>query len=212
MEMRITMIDLFARLRLGFVAAILVLASGCATRSVVPPAPPVAATPEYRYVIGPGDSLQIVVWRNPELSTGVTVRSDGIVSVPLVEDLEAIGRTPTQLAREIEQALSKYIQSPIVTVLTGGGQGPTTEQIRILGAATRPSSFPYVQNMTLVDVMIRVGGISDYADGNGAKILRTREGNKVYSVRLRDLLREADLTANVDMKPGDILIIPESWF
>jgi polysaccharide export outer membrane protein len=187
--------------------------AGCATRSPVPPAPLLAATPDYRYVIGPGDSLSIIVWRNPELSTAVTVRSDGIVSVPLVEDLEAIGRTPTQLAREIEQALSKYIQSPIVTVLTGGGAGgPSTEQIRILGAATRPSSLPYFQNMTLIDVMIRVGGITDFADGNGAKILRTKDGNKIYGVRLRDLIRDADLSANVDMKPGDVLIIPESWF
>lgn len=177
-----------------------------------PPAPKIAASPNYRYIIGPGDMLQINVWRNPDLSSSVPVRPDGRVSVPLVEDLVCIGKDPTTLARELEKALSKYIRDPIVTVVVTGFVGPYSEQIRVVGEATHPQALPYRQNMTLLDVMIVVGGITDFADGNHAKILRASDGNKLYDVRLKDLLRRGDISANVDVKPGDVLIIPQSWF
>jgi polysaccharide export outer membrane protein len=130
-----------------------------------------------------------------------------------VEDLPATGRTPTQLAREIEKALSKYVQSPVVTVIVAGGVGPYTEQIRVIGEAAKPQALPYKENMTLLDVMIMVGGITDFAAGNRATILRTVGGKKEQlGVRLVDLLRRGDLTANVAMRPGDVLIIPQSYF
>jgi polysaccharide export outer membrane protein len=132
--------------------------------------------------------------------------------VPLVEDLPAIGRDSSTLARDIEKALAKYIRDPIVTVMVTGFVGPYSEQIRVVGEAAHPQALPYRQNMTLLDVMIAVGGITDFADGNKAKILRAADGNKLYDVRLKDLLRRGDVSANVDVKPGDILIIPQSWF
>ncbi|MFN0163551.1 MAG: XrtA/PEP-CTERM system exopolysaccharide export protein [Burkholderiales bacterium] len=191
------------------ITACLVLA-GCAS-SAFPPAPTSAASPDYRYVIGPGDQLNIVVWRNPELSATVPVRPDGRVSTGLVEDLDAFGKDPTTLARDIEKALSKFIRDPVVTVVVTSFVGPYSEQIRVIGEAAKPQVLPYRQKMTLLDVMIAVGGITDFADGNRASILRTADG-KQYAVRLRDLVRRGDVTANVEMKPGDVLIIPQSWF
>jgi polysaccharide export outer membrane protein len=170
------------------------------------------ATPEYNYLIGPGDAVNIVVWRNPELSTSVPVRPDGKITTALVEDLPAMGKDATTLARDIEKALAKYIRDPIVTVVVTSFNGPYSEQIRVVGEAARPQALSYRQKMTLLDLMIAVGGITDFADGNGAKILRASEGNKLYSVRLKDLLRRGDTTANVELKPGDVLIIPQSWF
>ena len=168
---------------------------------------------DYRYVIGPGDSVQIFVWRNPEVSQGVTVRPDGMITTPLVEDLPASGKTPTQLARDIEKALETYIRQPIVTVLVGGGTGPYNEQIRVVGEAARPQALPYKERMTLLDLMIVVGGTTQFADGNNASIMRMVNGQlKPFRVRIDDLLKDGDITANVDMLPGDILIIPESWF
>ncbi len=168
---------------------------------------------DYRYVIGPGDSLQIFVWRNPEVSQGVTVRPDGLITTPLVDDLPASGKTPTQLARDIEKALETYIRQPIVTVLVAGGIGPYNEQIRVVGEAARPQALPYRERMTLLDLMIVVGGTTQFADGNNASILRMTDGElKHYRVRVDNLLKDGDITANVDMLPGDILIIPESWF
>lgn len=184
--------------------------SACATK--YPPAPPTAATPEYNYIIGPGDSVNIVVWRNPEVSTSVPVRPDGKITTPLVEDLPAMGKDPSTLARDIEKALSKYIRDPIVTVVVTGFVGPYSEQIRVVGEAAKPQALPYKQKMTVLDVMIAVGGITDFADGNRASILRTSEGNKQYNVRLEDLLKDGDVSANVEMRPGDVLIVPQSWF
>lgn len=195
---------------LSAAAAALVLA-GCGS-SRYPPAPVSAATPQYRYLIGPLDTVNIIVWRNPELSLAVPVRPDGRISTPLVEDLMALGRNPTDLARDIEKALAKYIRDPVVTVVVTAFQGPSSEQIRIIGEATRPQAIPYRQNMTLLDVMIQVGGLTDFADGNSAVLVRGKEGGKQYSVRLRDLVKRGDISANVDVKPGDVLIIPQSWF
>jgi polysaccharide export outer membrane protein len=190
-------------------ASAVVFVSSCGT---VPPAPVSAATPQYRYLIGPLDTVNIIVWRNPELSMTVPVRPDGRISTPLVEDLLALGRSPSELARDIEKALSKYIRDPVVTVLVTGFQGPYSEQIRIIGEATRPQAIAYRQNMTLLDVMIQVGGLTDFADGNSALLVRGAEQGKQYRVRLHDLIKRGDISANVDVKPGDVIIIPQSWF
>ena len=184
-------------------------ATGC---SSIPPAPELAASPDYNYIIGPGDIVNIVVWRSPELSMVVPVRPDGKIAAPLVEDLPALGKSATALARDIEKALSKVIRDPVVTVIVTNFVGPYSEQIRVVGEATKPQVLSYRQKMTLLDVMIAVGGVTDFADGNGARILRTAEGNKQYSVRIKDLIKRGDVSANVEMKPGDVLIIPQSWF
>ena len=193
---------------MGFMA---ILAGGCASSSF-PPAPALAASPDYQYVIGAGDTLNIVVWRNPELSMTVPVRPDGRIAAPLVEDLPALGKDSTTLARDIEKALSKVIRDPVVTVVVTGFVGPYSEQIRVVGEAARPQVLAYKQKMTLLDVMIAVGGVTEFADGNGASILRTLDGNKRYSVRIKVLIKRGDFSANVEMRPGDILIIPQSWF
>lgn len=193
---------------LAFAAALL---AGCTTSSY-PPAPKLAATADYIYVIGPLDTVNIIVWRNPEISMSVPVRPDGKITTPLVEDLPALGKDSTTLARDIEKALSKYIRDPVVTVIVTNFQGPYDQTIRVIGEAAKPQTLAYRQNMTLLDVMIAVGGLTDFADGNAASIFRTVEGGKSYSVRLRDLVKRGDVGANVDVKPGDILIIPQSWF
>jgi len=198
--------------RLASVLACTFLLASCSTAPKYPPAPANVASPDYSYLIGPGDNINIIVWRNPDLSTSVPVRPDGKITVPLVEDLPAMGKDPTALARDIEKALAKYIRDPVVTVIVTGFVGPYSEQIRVVGEATQPQALPYRQNMTVLDVMIAVGGITDFADGNQARILRPTDGNKLYSVRLKDLLRKGDVSANVDMKPGDVIVIPQSWF
>jgi polysaccharide export outer membrane protein len=182
---------------------------GCATK--YPPAPVQAAAPEYRYLIGPGDTLNIIVFRNPELSMTVPVRPDGTIAAPLVDDIIAAGKDSTALAREIEKSLARVIRDPVVTVVVTTFVGPYSEQIRVVGEAARPQVLPYRQKMTLLDVMIAVGGMTDFADGNGASILRTSE-SKQYSVRIRDLLKRGDVSANVEMRPGDVVIIPQGWF
>lgn len=165
-----------------------------------------------KYKIGPGDSVQIFVWRYPEVSTTVPVRPDGYISAPLLEDIPASGKTPTELARDLEEALSVYLRDPLVTVIVQGFQGVFPEQIRVLGEATNPRSLRYIDGMTLLDLMIQVGGTTQYAAGNRAVLMRFEQGEKKkYTVRLDDLIKKADLSANVDMQPGDILIIPESW-
>lgn len=192
----------------GWLAFLLV--SGCG--GTHPPAPERVASPDYNYVIGPLDTLNIIVWRNQDLSLTVPVRPDGKVSVPLVEDLPALGKNPTQLARDIEKAMGKFIREPVVTVLVTQFNGPYSEQIRVVGEAARPQALPYRQRMTLLDVMIAVGGLTDFADGNNASVLRTADGGRQYGVRLKDLIRRGDVSANIEMKPGDVVIIPQSWF
>jgi len=194
-------------------ATMLMLAAGCSSTANLPPAPvKLPESLDYTYIIGAGDSVNIVVWRNPELSMSVPVRPDGKVSAPLVEELMAQGKTSVELARDVEKVLSKFVRDPIVTVLVNGFQGPYSEQIRVLGEAARPQFLPYKIKMTLLDVMINVGGLTDFAAGNRATILRTAEGNKQYTVRITDLIRRGDVSANVEMRPGDILIIPQSLF
>jgi polysaccharide biosynthesis/export protein len=190
--------------------------AACADRD--PPAPsnvqvqqPV--TPDYR--IGPLDTVQIFVWQSPEFSVTVPVRPDGRISTPLIEDLEATGRTPTQLARDIEEKLKVYVQDPLVTVIVSGFAGPFDQQVRVVGEALQPRAIPYRANMTMLDVMIEVGGLTEFASGNRAVLARggTGVGNQTtFNVRLDDLLRDGDIRANVPVLPGDVVIIPQSWF
>lgn len=190
------------------------LCSGCGSTYGLPPAPQKAASSEAGsgYRIGALDEISVVVWRNPDLSATVTVRPDGKISLPLVENLQAAGSRPEDLSRQVEAALSKYIREPVVTVVINRALGESSAQVRIVGEAGKPQAVAYRQNMTLLDVMIQVGGLTDFADGNNAVLVRGAENGKQYSVRIKDLLRRGDISANVDMKPGDILIIPQSWF
>lgn len=165
-----------------------------------------------QYLIGPGDQVNVFVWGQPELSVAVPVRPDGRITTPLVEDIEASGKTPTQLAREMEGRLAKYIKNPIVTVIATNMVGRYSEQIRVIGQAAKPQALPYRENMTVLDVIIAVGGLTEYAAGNRASIVRSMDGGqKQLPVRLQDLIN-GDITANVSLYPGDILIIPEAWF
>jgi polysaccharide export outer membrane protein len=190
---------------------IAVLTAGCATHEY-PPAPGTLTGVDYNYHIGVSDTVNVIVWRNPELSMSVPVRPDGRITTPLIDDLPAWGKTPTELARDIEKALVKYIRDPVVTVIVTSFTGPANEQIRVIGEAAKPQALAYRKDMTVLDVMIAVGGLTDFADGNGARIFRVADGGKLYNVRLRDLLKRGDITANADIRPGDILIIPQSWF
>ena len=165
------------------------------------------------YQIGPGDVLDIFVWRNPEISTQVPVRPDGKISTPLVEDMVAVGKTPSELARDMEQVLAKYIKSPSVNVIVTEFRGTFEKQIRIVGQAANPQSIPYRQGMTVLDVMIEVGGLGEFAAGNKAKLIRTVDGvTTEYRIRLHDLLNKGEIEHNVEIRPGDVLIIPESFF
>ncbi len=195
----------------GAVACVLV--TGCATthEPLLEERPRPAKVPHY--VIGAGDNINIFVWGNPELSTSVPVRPDGRITTPLAEDVQASGKTPSQLAREMEARLSRYIKNPVVTVTVSSFVGRASEQIRVVGEAAQPQSLPYRENMTLLDVMIAVGGLTEFAAGNRATLVRTVNGErKQYRVRVDDLIRDGDIRANVDMLPGDVLIIPEAWF
>lgn len=205
--------DLFSKIRILSASLVVVCLFGCSAFSAkYPPAPALADTAGYNYIIGPGDSLNIIVWRNPELSQSVPVRPDGKLSTPLVDELVVQGKTSVEVAREVEKVLGKFVRDPVVTVIVTSFVGPYSEQIRVVGEAAKPQILPYKQKMTVLDVMIAVGGLTDFADGNGASILRTSEGDKRYAVRLRDLIKRGDISGNVEMKPGDILIIPQSWF
>ncbi len=187
--------------------------SGCGTGAKLPPAPATAAATGGTYRIAALEVLQILVWHHPDLSGQVTVRPDGRISMPLAEDVQAAGRTPQELARDLEQLFSKYVQGPEVTVASmGNTSGTALEQVRVVGEAVRPQSVPSRQNMTLLDVMTRVGGLTEYADGNGAVLLRNAENGAQYRIRLKDLLKRGDMSANVEVLPGDIIIVPESFF
>lgn len=193
------------------VAATALVLGGCASKN--PLAANTVIPPAKDYLVGPGDNINIIVWRNPEVSMSVPVRPDGKITTPLVEDLPAAGKTSTQLARDIEVALAKFIQQPVVTVVVTGFVGQFSEQIRVIGAAARPQALSYRRDMSLMDVMIAVGGVTEFASGNRANLVRTVDGKQTtYNVRLNDLIRNGDISANVPVLPGDILIIPESFF
>lgn len=201
---------LFARIVHAVLALAGLLMAGCAA------APPVAVMPampfaQSDYLIGPGDQLSVVVWRNPEASQIAPVRPDGKITTPLVEDMVAMGKTPTALARDIEKVLAKYIREPVVSVVVTGFVGPYSEQVRVIGEAAKPQALPYRKNMTLLDVMIAVGGISEFAAGNRASLMRSATGQQV-TIRLHDLLKRGDLSANIEVRPGDVILIPESFF
>jgi len=198
----------------GLLATLLL---GCASNHGLPPAPRMVDTAnapnaDARYKIGPLDTLTLVVWRNPELSGPLTVRPDGYVSLPLVGDLLAAGKSPEELSKTAREALAKLVQEPVVSVVLTGFQGVYAEQIRIVGEAARPQAVAYRQNMTVLDVMIQVGGMTDFADGNAAVLIRGAEAGKQYSLRLKDLLKRGDISANVAVMPGDIVMVPQSWF
>jgi polysaccharide export outer membrane protein len=168
---------------------------------------------DYQYLLGPGDSLTIFVWRNPEVSGTFVVRPDGMITTSLVEDIPVSGKTPTELARSIEEILSKFYRDPVVTVTVNGFVGPFSEQIRVIGEAAQPQGVNYKKNMTLLDVMIQVGGLTEFADGNDASLVRIVDGQQIqYDIYIEDLIKNGQIEANVDVLPGDIIVIPETWF
>ncbi|HCF79037.1 MAG TPA: sugar ABC transporter substrate-binding protein [Glaciecola sp.] len=205
-----------SRIWVGAAALITVFLSGCATQTLPTAQVRTSLTTNvnnYQYLVGPGDNLSIFVWRNPEISGSFIVRPDGKVTTSLVEDLDVSGKTPTMLAREIESELSKYINNPRVTVSVNNFSGPLSEQVRVIGEATNPSAISYTQNMTLLDLMIAVGGLTEFANGNNAVLVRVVNGEqKSYALNIETLIKDGDIGKNIDMLPGDIVIIPEAWF
>jgi polysaccharide export outer membrane protein len=188
------------------------LLGACASTSSLPPAPRTVDVPNTGYRIGPLDTLNIVVWRNPELSGPVTVRPDGFISMPLIGDLKAAGKTPSDLSKEARTALVKLVLDPVVSIVVTGVNVLSADQVRVVGEVPKPQSVPYRQDMTLLDVMIQVGGITDFADGNNAVLIRGSEGGKQYSIKLKDLLKRSNISANVVLLPGDIVMVPQGWF
>ena len=200
---------------LSALSGVLIL-TGCATRSSdLPELPQASGDAQFstRYRIAPGDSVPIFVWRNPEVSTTVPVRPDGLLSAPLLEEVPAAGKTPAELARDLEAELSTYLRDPLVTVIVNGFVGTFNEQIRVLGEAAQPRSMLYRDSMTVLDVLVETGGLTQYADGNSSILLRRVDGEMVeYRLRLDDLAQNGDISANIDMRPGDVVIVPEAWF
>jgi polysaccharide export outer membrane protein len=193
----------------------LALASPQETDAPQPPtesAPAPSSTPDSGYIIGPGDTLQIFVWRNQELSTSVPVRPDGRISTPLVEDMVAVGKTPSQLARDIEKVLAEYVRSPQVNVIVSQPLS-TFSQVKVIGQVLRPQAIAYREGMKVLDAVLAVGGLGQFAAGNRAKIVRQENGKaKEIRVKLADLLNGGDLRQNLDLRPGDVLVVPESHF
>ena len=199
------------------VASLLLTACASAPDGHLPPASFVSMQegPGEDYVIGPLDELTIHVWRNDELGAKVQVRPDGRITTPLVADMPAVGKTPTMLAEDLRLQLSQYIAEPLVTVIVNEFAGTFSQQIRVVGATEKPASLPYRANMTVLDAMIAVGGMSEFASGNRAKLVRfnrTTGNQQEYALRLGDLLKKGDSKANVMLMPGDVIIIPESMF
>jgi len=206
-----------ALLALGAAASGLAGCSSGGGRPALPPASYVASQeqPGEEYVIGPLDQLNVFVWRNPELSAKVQVRPDGRITTPLINDMPAVGKTPSMLAADMKKALSQYVNDPRVSVIVENFSGTYSQQIRVIGATEKPASIPYRASMTLLDAMIAVGGLNQYAAGNKAKLIRhDRDTGKQheYKLQIADLLKKGDSTANVSLQPGDVIIIPESMF
>ncbi|MET0372186.1 MAG: XrtA/PEP-CTERM system exopolysaccharide export protein [Sphingobium sp.] len=190
---------------------------GTASSGELPPASFVSTDegPGEEYIIGPLDDLTIFVWRNPELGAKVQVRPDGRITTPLITDMPAVNKTPKMLADDIKLALSQYIENPLVSVIVNNFSGTFSQQVRIVGATEKPASIPYRANMTLLDAMIAVGGLSEYAAGNRARLVRFDKQagrQREFKLRLGDLLKKGDSGANVQLAPGDVIIIPESMF
>ncbi|WP_019028753.1 XrtA/PEP-CTERM system exopolysaccharide export protein [Colwellia piezophila] len=193
------------------------LLSACSSNNTLPSATlhpsNTANINSYKYLIGSGDVLNIFVWRNPEVSGSFVVRPDGMITTSLVEDIKVSGKTPTELARSIEEILATYLRDPIVTVTVANFVGPFSEQVRVIGEAAQPRAINYTQHMTLLDVMIQVGGLTEFADGNDAVLVRIEYGKQLqYQIMIDRLLKDGEISANVDILPGDIIIIPEAWF
>ena len=210
----------FSALVMGVSLPALMLAgctSGSGGKAELPPASFVSTEegPGDEYVIGPLDELTIFVWRNPELGAKVQVRPDGRITTPLITDMPAVGKTPAMLAEDIKIQLSQYIEKPLVSVIVNNFSGTFSQQIRIVGATEKPASIPYRANMTLLDAMIAVGGLSEYAAGNRARLVRFDKNTgkqREFKVRINDLIKRGDTKANVLLSPGDVIIIPESMF
>lgn len=203
--------------RLALLAGCTAGLAACSSPPPLPSADSTVTTAERadraEYRIGPGDMLEVFVWRNPEISATVPVRPDGKISTPLVEDMVAVGKTPSQLARDIEEVLAVYIKSPSVNVIVSGFEGVPAEQVRVVGQAANPQTVPYREGMTVLDVMIAVGGLGEFAAGNRAKLVRKTDGGTTeYRIRLDDLLNGGDVSQNAAIQPGDIIIIPEALF
>ncbi|HMP57020.1 MAG TPA: polysaccharide export protein [Novosphingobium sp.] len=194
--------------------------TGCASTTSAPQLAPASFVamqegPGEEYVIGPLDELTVFVWRNPELGAQVQVRPDGRITTPLITDMPAVGKTPSMLAEDIKLQLSQFIQEPLVSVIVNKFAGTFSQQVRIVGATEKPASIPYRANMTLLDAMIAVGGLSEFAAGNRARLIRFDKESgkqKEFGLRLSDLLRKGESRANVMLMPGDVIIIPESMF
>ena len=169
-------------------------------------------SPGADYLIGPGDTLQIFVWQSPELSTSVPVRPDGRISTPLVEDMVAVGKTPAKLAGDLEVALADFVRSPTVSVIVTSAVGALS-QVQVIGQVTTPSGVPYRAGLRVLDVLLTVGGITEFAAPNRAILIRTENGKqKKMKIRLGDLLDDGDLSQNLALKPGDVIVIPQTWF
>jgi polysaccharide export outer membrane protein len=217
---------------LRLLRAALIAAVVCGLTPALAAAPPVAAAPPEAakaakeapapanqtvdpnsYIVGPGDTLQVFVWRNPELTATVPVRPDGKISTPLVEDIVAVGKTPSQLARDIEKVLSEYVRSPTVNVIVTQPVGTLT-QVQVIGQVTRPGSLPYRAGMKVLDAVLAVGGMTQFASGNRAKIVRTAEKDKRKEIRIKldALVNKGDMSQNLELQPGDVLVVPESFF
>lgn len=165
------------------------------------------------YRIAPGDRLTVFVWQDRDLSLTVPVRPDGRISLPLVGDVVAAGRMPSELSRELEQRLAAYVQDPVVTVILAETAGPIDRRVRVVGQATKPQSLPWRPGMTVLDAVIEAGGLTEFADGNRAVLVRRLDGEAVrYRLRLGDLLQDGDITANAELLPGDVVIVPETVF
>ncbi|WP_373085979.1 XrtA/PEP-CTERM system exopolysaccharide export protein [Sneathiella sp.] len=197
----------------GLLISLALLVSACTAQNQASTVAPASLSEAPQYIIGPQDELDVFVWQNPNLSVTVPVRPDGRISTPLVDDMVAASKTSQELARDLEKVLAKYVKDPLVTVTVKTFNGPYNQQIRIVGQAAEPKAIPYRSEMTVLDAMIAVGGMTEFAAGNRTVIVRNEGGeNKSYVVRLNDLLMDGDVSANVPLLPGDILIIPESWF
>ena len=198
----------------GFAAAALLALAGCGATQPPPPPPVDTAAETAEYVIGAGDRLGIFVYDNPQLSAELPVRPDGRISVPLVPDVTAAGRTPTELSKILAEQLKKYVRDPNVTVMVREFVGPFDRQVKVIGEAADPQAIPYRSHLTLLDVMIQTKGLTRFAAGNSAMIVRSvpGHGQTQLHVRLSDLIKDGDISQNVEMQPGDTLIIPQSWF
>lgn len=203
------------RMKAGFVSVLVALLVGCTVGGELPPVPDAQVNVEvdYDYIIGPGDEIAIFVWGNSELNSSSPVRPDGKLTTHLVEDLQASGKTSTQLARDVEAAYSEYVRQPVVSVTVTGFEGVPDQSVRVMGEAVDPQQITYKKHMTLLDVMIAAGGLTEYAAGNQSVLIRLVDGKEVsYNLRLDDLVKQGDISANLSIMPGDIVIIAESWF